>query len=336
MIRVFNRYAELLTGITQAEAYDRLLSEIFPDINLGYERGEAAYRAPGGNTLIIGFNAVPFTDVNDEIIGVIIIFQDLTRIKRMEEALKRADRLAAMGELSARIAHEIRNPLASISGSVQLIAQGEGVNSQDRKLLEIVIRETDRLNGLIRDFLAYARPGQPAKGRVSLHQMFSDLIVLMAGDPRFIGVTIENGCPRHLMVNGDHDQLQQVFWNLLVNAAEAMPEGGAIHILVELISSSDSGMQLGDVVRIEIRDTGRGMTSEEIHKVFEPFFTTKPGGTGLGLATVYRIIESHDGTIFVDSCVGKGTTFTMLMPSREGINHSEETCRPKSLSSTMN
>ncbi len=335
-IRVFNHYAEQVTGLTQSEAYDRPLNEIFTSINLGFERGETEYRSPGGNILIIGYNSVPFTDVNDAIVGMIINFQDLTRIKRMEEALKRADRLAAIGELSARIAHEIRNPLASISGSVELIAQGGGGTAQERKLLEIVVRETDRLNGLIRDFLAYARPSQPVKIHVRLHQLLSELIALMGSDPRFTGVFISADCPRQLFVSVDQNQLQQVFWNLLVNAADAMPGGGDIHIKVDLISSADAGMDLGRVVRMKISDTGRGMTNDEMHKVFEPFFTTKSGGTGLGLATVYRIIESHNGTIFVDSSVGRGTIFTILLPSNDNGNLSEETCRQKSLLSTMN
>ncbi len=337
-IRVFNPYAEQLTGIKQAEAYNKAINDIFPNIDIGYERGEAEFRTPSGNILSIGFNAVPFTDVHDEVIGVIINFQDMTRIRRMEDALKRADRLAAIGELSARIAHEIRNPLASISGSVQLFAQGEGVTPQDRKLLEIVLRETDRLNGLLKDFLAYARPTQPAKVSVPLHQLLSDLIPLLESDPRFVGLLITNDCPRQLVVNADHDQLRQVFWNLLLNAAEAMPEdgGGEVYVKAELISGAETGLQRGNIVRIEIRDTGRGMSGNEVHKVFEPFFTTKQGGTGLGLATVYRIIESHSGAIFVDSRAGRGTTFTILLPEHENVQLCEETCRQKSLLSTMN
>lgn len=335
-IRVFNSYAEQLTGITQSEAYDKSLNDIFPDINIGYERGEMEFRTHSGKVLVLGFNAVPLTDLHDEVIGIIINFQDMTRIKRMEEALKKSDRLAAVGELSARIAHEIRNPLASISGSVQLISQGKSVSVQDRKLLDIVLRETDRLNGLIRDFLAYARPARPAKVSVRLHQLLSDLTALLRTDPRFENVDVFNDCPQQLILNADHDQLRQVFWNLLVNSAEAMPSGGAVQIKVELVSSADAGMELGNVVKMEIRDTGRGMSGDEVHNVFEPFFTTKSGGTGLGLATVYRIIESHNGAIFVDSSVGAGTTFTILLPDRDNTQLCEETCRQKSLLSTMN
>jgi len=317
MVRVFNHYGEQLAGLSQDEAYDRHVSAIFPQISSllsESDKGEIEYSSPDGNILILGIHTAPLTDVHDTIVGTIINFHDLTRIKRMEEALKRADRLAAIGELAARIAHEIRNPLASISGSVQLIAQGDGVTLQDRRLLDIVLRETERLNELIRDFLEYARPRHPEKESVPFHRFLSDLLSLMESDPRFKGISVHNDFNSNLDVVVDRDQMRQVFWNLLVNASESMPAGGTILIRAELINSDETGMSWGDVVRIEVTDSGAGMTRDERNKVFEPFFTTKPGGTGLGLATVYRIVDSHGGTIFVDSAVNKGTTFTILLP----------------------
>jgi two-component system sensor histidine kinase PilS (NtrC family) len=260
-----------------------------------------------------GFKSVPFTDKEGNPVGVIIDFQDLTQLLRMKAELKKADRLAAIGELSARIAHEIRNPLASISGSVQLIAQAGRIDVADKKLLDIVTRETDRLNRLIRDFLAYARPSQPAKLPVLLRQLILDLSSLLLTDPRFSNVTLCNNCPEMLIFTGDPEQLQQVFWNLFINAAEAMPQGGTITIDAAF-SRSNNKPNSEESVRIVVADNGAGMSARDVEKVFEPFFTTKPDGTGLGLATVYRIIESHGGTITVDSVHKAGTTFTIFLP----------------------
>jgi len=266
--------------------------------------------------MIFGFKSVPFTDKEGNPFGVIINFKDLTQMKRMEQQLIRADRLAAIGELSARIAHEIRNPLASISGSVQLIAQGDRIEAADRKLLDIVMRETDRLNELINDFLNYARPSEPMKIPVLLKQLIQDMASLLAADPRFNNVTIRNNCLEQLTLPVDRDQMRQVFLNLFLNAAEAMPSGGTIKIDARMGENVEDGITSGEKVKIVVADNGSGMTGDDVKKVFEPFFTTKSGGTGLGLATVYRIIESHGGTILVDSAIEAGTTFTMFLPAK--------------------
>jgi two-component system sensor histidine kinase PilS (NtrC family) len=321
-IRVFNRYLSELTGITQEEAYDSLLTEVIsclpaPEVDRPLmQKGEVEYLGPHGNKMILEYKTVPLFDRLLKRTGVIVALQNVTRMKRMEAKLKKADRLAAIGELSARIAHEIRNPLASISGSVQLIAQGKRVDVNDRKLLEIVLRETDRLNELISDFLDYARPTPPLKMPILLKQFLADLAALLLTDPRFENVVFYNDYPDDLTIYADRDQFQQVFWNLLVNAAEAMPCGGSIRVGAENLSEEDMGIFLGDVVKISVSDDGNGMDSEEVKMVFEPFFTTKQGGTGLGLATVYRIIEAHSGIIQVESTSVAGTVFTIYLPNK--------------------
>ena len=320
-IRVFNRYAAELTGITQEDAYDRPLPEIMTGFNSFVDKihsfceGEIEYHSNRAGRMIFGFKSVPFTDKEGNPFGVIINFKDLTQMKRMEEELIRADRLAAIGELSARMAHEIRNPLASISGSVQLIAQGDRIDAADKKLLDIVMRETDRLNELINEFLDYARPSVPMKIPVLLKQLILDMASLLAADPRFNNVTIQNNCLEQLTLPVDRDQIRQVFWNLFLNAAEAMPRGGTIKIDATMGKNVEDGIGSGEKVKIVVADNGSGMTGDDVKKVFEPFFTTKSGGTGLGLATVYRIIESHGGTILVDSAIDAGTTFTMFLPA---------------------
>ncbi|ABQ26853.1 two-component system sensor histidine kinase NtrB [Geotalea uraniireducens] len=319
-IRAFNRYAEELTGVSQRDAYDRPVTDLIPGFSafgddiFSLQRQEVEYETPDGNRMIFGFKSVPFTDMEGNRLGAIIDFQDLTVLKRMEEKLKKADRLAAIGELSARIAHEIRNPLASVSGSVQLIAQGGGIAAGDKKLLDIVQRETERLNALITDFLAYARPRRPVKVTMNLKGFMGNLVALLATDSRFERVKILNDCPDDLSVEVDRDQFQQVFWNLLMNAAEAMPAGGTVSIKASAAHKRRHLKGPGGEVRIAVTDNGAGMVPEDVNRIFEPFFTTKTGGTGLGLATVYRIIEAHDGMIAVDSSIGKGTTFTIYLP----------------------
>lgn len=319
-VRVLNRYAAELTGISQEEAYDRPLLEVidgfqhFADRIMTFCRGELEYRSATGARQIFGFKSVPFTDKDGNPAGVIIDFQDLTQLKKMAAELKKVDRLAAIGELSARIAHEIRNPLASISGSVQLLSQGERIDVADRKLLDIILRETERLNGLIRDFLAYARPSPPLKFSLVVKKLVQELSLLLQRDPRFSDIAICNNCPETLAMTVDRDQLLQVLWNLFLNAAEAMAPGGVITVDAMMTQAHADGRGGGDQVEIRVTDNGKGMTKSEVQKVFEPFFTTKPYGTGLGLATVYRIIESHGGTIRVDSACGVGTTFTICLP----------------------
>ncbi len=319
-IRVFNRYAEQLTGLTQQNSYDQLLVDVIPGLAHYAEelvhgcRGEFAYRSAKGE-MLLAFKSVPFTDRDGTKLGFIIDFHDLTQIRQMEAELKKADRLAAIGELSARIAHEIRNPLAAISGSVQLIAQGEQVAEKDRKLLAIVMRETVRLNDLIRDFLAYARPVAPQKISIMLGQLLDDLSTMLDSDPLFARVVIRNQVQGNISVMFDLDQCKQVFLNLLMNAAEATPAEGEIRIAAELINNNSArSPAAGDVVKITVTDNGAGMPSENINRIFEPFFTTKQGGSGLGLATVYRIVEANGGVILVDSGVGIGTTFTIYVP----------------------
>lgn len=318
-IRAFNRYAQQLTGVSQADAYDRPLTEILPGFGpfmgrIGnIAREEMVHRRGAGEEMTLGFKSVTFTDKDGIPVGVIIDFQDLTQLIKMKAELARADRLAAIGELSARIAHEIRNPLAAISGSVQLIANGGNIDAGDRRLMDIIVRETERLNKLIKDFLDYARPTQPSKARADLGMLVADIRELMEADRRFEGVNIRNDVPRELEVDVDSDKFRQVLWNLLVNAVEAISGDGMISITAEEIDHCYEFQGAGAVL-ITISDTGSGMDEEELKRVFEPFHTTKTGGTGLGLATVYRVIEAHGGKIRVTSVKGEGTEFTIVLP----------------------
>lgn len=319
-IRVFNPYAEHLTGRSQAEVYDKPINTVFPELSgsieslTGTVRGEFEHVTGDGRRLILGFSVAPFEEADLHSASAIMTFRDITEIRHMEEALKRADRLAALGELSARMAHEIRNPLAAMSGSVQMLAEHGSVGGEDGRLLEIVLRESDRLNKLITEFLAYARPSLPHKVTIELKTLIDDMRLFLLSDSRFVNIEISSRIPPETTIQADFYQINQVFLNLLHNAADAMPEGGTIAIESQLHPGGDGGMRRSPAVLVSVTDSGQGMDAETARHVFEPFWTSKADGTGLGLAISYRIIEAHGGSISVDSPASGGCCFTILLP----------------------
>lgn len=323
LIRVFNPYVERMTGMTQLHAYGRPVKAVFPSLRADgvaleqQMQGEFYYRPPTGAPLTIGYTTMPFRNLKGETVGVIVTLKDLTGFKQMELALKRSDRLAALGELSARMAHEIRNPLAAISGSVQLLSEHGSLRDHESRLLAIVLRESDRLNGLITDFLAYARPTPPRFERFNLYHLVKDLQVLLMADNRFDKISLVLDLSEDLAAWADRGQLQQVLLNVLHNAAEAMPDGGEIKISADLQSGIDDAGRAFSLLCLKIMDQGCGMDEATCQHLFEPFWTTKPAGTGLGLATVYRIVEGHGGMVQADPRDGGGTVMTLLLPMME-------------------
>lgn len=319
-IRVFNRTASELTGFAQVEAYDKQLQEIFPEAvsfsNLlsCSHKEEIIFKDKFGKRSIFAIKSAPFTDKEGNRTGAVIDFQDVTRIREMESQLKRADRLAAIGELSARIAHEVRNPLASISGSVQLISQSDAIQKQDKKLIEIVIRETERLDKLLQDFLQYARPKPPERNWFSLNQLIQELTQLLRGDRRFTRIDLDCSIQDNMSIFADHDQIRQVILNLLLNAAEASPEGGSVKLECKFIDHKLFNNSTDCNLELSVSDCGNGISENNLKHIFEPFFTTKSGGSGLGLATVYRIIEAHGGSITVENRSSGGSFFRFNLP----------------------
>lgn len=255
--------------------------------------------------MTLGYRIDPFNDSNGMLAGYIVNFRDTTDIRRMETALKKADRLAALGELSARMAHEIRNPLAALCGSVQLLSSAADIQEYDARLLAIVTREAERLDALISEFLMYARPATPHPERIPLHPYIDEEFIFLAHDPRFTNITLQNLIPRSAEVRADPNQLRQVIINLMQNAAEAMPEGGDIRI--ESVVTSEAAI-------ISITDNGAGIGEDAVHHIFEPFWTTKPAGSGLGLSISYRIIEAHGGGLAVESPPAGGCRFVITLP----------------------
>ncbi len=320
-IRVFNPYAEELVGLSQSDVYDRKLESVFPqlggDLNPGQESNgsEFEYQTSDGLKMILGYRAASFNDSKGEHAGYIINFKDITALRRMEVALKKADRLAAVGELSARMAHEIRNPLASLCGSVQMLASQVNIDESDQRLMAIITREADRLNSLITDFLEYARPNQPKIERITLHELIEDTCVLLSGDPRFETIQITNLVPVHTEIQVDANQLRQVFINLFYNSADSMTDSGCIKIESKILLRGSDGYHKMPALQIYFTDNGTGVPEETARHLFEPFWTTKPNGTGLGLAISYRIIEAHGGTITAESPDEGGCRFVIILPA---------------------
>ena len=239
--------------------------------------------------------------------GFVYAFDDLTEIRRLEREVRVQDRLAAVGRLAAAIAHEIRNPLTSIAGSVSMLSGVPEMNEEHRRLLDIVTRESHRLNSIITDFLAYSRTKQYRFDKVDLIQLVDDTLVLM--DHRMTaektGIRIERRfAAPSAQVLADGDKIKQVFWNFCENAVRAMKDGGTLTVAIDSV---------GDDWQVGFTDTGSGMTPQQIEKIFEPFQSNFEGGTGLGLALVYQIVQAHEGKVWARSKPGQGTTFVLRL-----------------------
>lgn len=313
-IRVFNPYAEAVTGLSQSDAYDTSIESVFPQLSgMLVQRSDPSneefeYQALNGTLMTLGYRVAPFNDSKGGLAGYIVNFRDITALRQMEAALKKADRLAALGELSARMAHEIRNPLAALCGSVQLLTSAPDIQKHDARLLAIVVREAERLEALISEFLMYARPAQPQLELIRLHSYLDETLLFLAHDPRFERISLQNFVPDSIEVTIDPHQFNQVIINILQNAVDAMPNGGEVRID---FSDAPSGHI------IKITDTGSGITENAIKHLFEPFWTSKPSGTGLGLAICYRIVEAHGGTLSAESPSDGGCRFIITLPVHE-------------------
>jgi len=308
-IGVFNRGAEKITGQLLREIYGSDVREIFPGIEV-YDgafvlqaRGEGWISRPDGQTRVVGFATSPIVSQGGGTGDLLVTFQDLTRLKEAEAQMRRNERLAAVGQLAAGLAHEIRNPLASISGSVQLLLEGGGLSEEDRRLMRIVVKEADRLNLLLSDFLRFARPAPPVLASCDLGELFGEIEAFVKTDPRFFRITIQREASGDGHLTCDRAQLRQAVLNLLINAAEAMPDGGDIWLEINPGAGT-----------LAIEDSGPGIPPELQDRIFNPFFTTKEGGTGLGLATVHTIVEAHGGSIQLLTGRAGGGRFVLHLP----------------------
>ncbi len=255
-------------------------------------------------------------------LGYVYAMDDLTEIRRLEREVRMQDRLAAVGRLAAAIAHEIRNPLTSIAGSVSMLSGIPEMSEEHRHLLEIVTRESQRLNGIITDFLAYSRSKKYHFDKVDLVLLLEDTLTLMRHrmTAENTGIAIESRfAVSEAWVIADGDKIKQVFWNIAENAVRAMRDGGTLKVGIE---------RLGDDWQVSFADTGTGMTPQQTEKIFEPFQSSFEGGTGLGLAVVYQIVQAHEGKVWARSKPGQGTTFVLRLRRLDAERLDAATARP--------
>jgi two-component system sensor histidine kinase PilS (NtrC family) len=289
--------------------------------NRDHRRREIIIKKPDGKEIPLGLSHAYLYDESGQRRGAIVVFQDLSEYKEMEWELRRLDRLAAIGEFSAHLAHEIRNPLTAIRGSIEML-KGLTKDEEAKSLMSLVLEESDKLNRIVTDFLRFARIPSPSKEKVDMVKILSRIerkIRAHIPEDKEIEIIEEFDIPS-LSVKVDEGQIEQVIFNLLTNAVDAIEKRGKIFI--RLKSPGSMWMKLnGEVVKvpedriaIQIQDTGSGIPQDVLKKIFEPFFTTKKGGTGLGLSVVQRIVSNHGGEIKVESKENGGTLFTIYIP----------------------
>jgi len=277
------------------------------------ERREGRQRADleverGDRSIPIGYSLACLADAGGQVIGTAVVFQDLSEWRALQEELRLKDRMAAVGELSAGLAHELGNPLAAMAGSVQLLSASHPEDDSQRRLLDIILRESQRLDRTIKGFLRFARPRERSVSRFDIAALAEEHCALLrnsdeASERHEIAVDLD---PPHAQIQGDRDQISQILWNLSRNALRAMPEGGRLVI---------RGRLDGDAYALEIEDSGRGMTEAQRQRLFQPFRSFFDAGTGIGMAIVYRIVQEHRGRIDVDSAPGRGTTIRVRLPT---------------------
>ncbi len=322
----FNHAAELITG-HQAQAVighdvvevlrlpETLRQLVARDLEgAGSQREDYLYPAADGRTLQIGI-AVAHLMTPGGKLGFLFTFQDITEMKRLEREARLRQRLAAVGEMAAGIAHEIRNPLASMSGSLQVLREELALNEDQAQLMDIVLRESQRLNDTIRNFLTYARPQQPTVTRLDLGKVVADTVRLLRHSTEVQASHVIDGeVPASpVWFDADEGQVRQILWNLATNGLRAMPDGGRLRLSVAAATPPASGPLQRPGATLQVEDEGVGIPPEELDGIFQPFHGTFARGNGLGLAIVHRIVTDYDGEIQVRSAVGKGTTVTVTL-----------------------
>lgn len=327
LVTSFNRRAEEIMGCTESEVRDCLWWEVFGWPASISEKALQPSNLPGrieemgrrkdGSRLILGMSLSPLHQRGVRT-GLVGVFQDLTPLKKMEEEVRRKQWLATIGEMSAGMAHEVRNPLAALSGAIQVLRKDLRPADANRSLLDLVLRETERLNGIVNGFLQYARPRPLNLKPCHVSEFVGETIRMLEQTPPYDTTIrfVRRLAAQSVTTMLDPDQMRQVCWNLGLNACQAMPQGGTLTVTTRPAGTS-VGERGGQGVEIVFEDTGCGIPEDHIRKIFYPFFTTKEGGTGLGLSVVHRIMDAHEGEVHVDSAPGQGTRVRLLLPIRD-------------------
>jgi two-component system sensor histidine kinase PilS (NtrC family) len=323
-IKSFNRAAEQISGFTFAVVENRNIVEVFPcfaqvqekvrgsdDKHSSKDRYNMEFTRDKNNKLILSCLVSTLKDSTGKRIGDIVIFQDITSLIEMEEALEKSKRLAIIGEMAAGLAHEMRNPLASLSGSIQILKRDLQLSEVDEKLMQIVLRGKDQLDHVIKDFLLLARPAPGDRETVLIKDIIEGVIESIQYLPDWNNdIRVRFELSDNLCIYANRAEIREVVWNLVINAVQSMPEGGELSVETRKIYDGANGESL----EIQVSDTGYGIDDKYLDRIFEPFFTTKERGTGLGLAIVNRIIEAYKGKILIRRSIEKGTVCTVSLP----------------------
>lgn len=313
-IQHMNLAAERMLGVEFVAVRGKALASVMPTLGRAVgagrsrfelEVGEGGEREPRWVLVTVS----PFLSQAGDAVGRIVVLEDISILKRMQARMKADERLATIGKLAAVVAHEIRNPLAAISASSQMLAMSPDLANDNRVALDIIVREADRLNLWITDLLEYARPRKGEVLSADLAELLGQIVDLLRNDPATAGVEVSQELARGLVIRGDVQRLHRVFMNLAKNGIEALEGEG--HLRISSWADWENGRR---VAVVSVADNGPGIAGEDIGRVFDVFFTTKPGGSGLGLATVVQIVEEHGGRVTVESTPGVRTEFRVVLP----------------------
>ncbi|MFP3871017.1 MAG: two-component system sensor histidine kinase NtrB [Syntrophobacteria bacterium] len=324
-----NRALEEIVGAQAAAVIRRPMKELFAQEDPLYrllkdsiqegarpQESDLEYTSKTGRILALRVTTFPLKDEFGERVGGILLVKDMTEMRKMEERIQRASRLAALGQLTQRLVHEIRNPVSAMDINLQLLQERlelRGGDPEFDRYVGIMSTEIRRLDEVLHNAQLFAQPQPPTLETVDLHQIIRQIIYLLQEEAARNGVEITEDLQAEAhLVRADADQLKQVFINLFKNSFEAMPEGGKL----EVISRNGSD---GKVIGVELVDSGRGIPMADLQRIFDPYFTTKKKGTGLGLSIVHNIVTQHGGSIDVSSWLGEGTIFSIVLPLEQGV-----------------
>jgi len=320
-VTLMNAPGQKVLERTASSVYGRPIADLFvdqlPNLDSTAAQCEVRGLTPSGKEKTFAVNVTALIVPDQGTIGYVYTFEDRTELRRLENEIRMRDRLAAVGRLAAGIAHEIRNPLASIAGSINVLSEVTPFNEEQKTLVNIITRESTRLNNIISDFLVYSREKSFKFSRMDLVPLLEDALVLLSNRSQTKELTIvrDYALPQAFAAV-DADRIKQVFWNLLENAVRAMQGKGTITVSVRAA---------GDFLRVGVRDTGPGIPPNLTEKIFEPFQSRFEGGTGLGLAIVYQIVQAHGAKIFVQSKLGSGAEFILeILHARAAAPEPEE------------
>ncbi|MDQ3033326.1 MAG: ATP-binding protein [Myxococcota bacterium] len=308
-VRTINRAGSRILGARAEELVGTPLSDILPRASAvdSRERGEAVAARTDGTEFPVGFTRSPLLGPGGDLRGSLVLFQDLTEITQLRDKAEKAERLAVLGRLAAGLAHEIRNPLGSISGSVELVREAESLSDEDKGLLGMVIKEVERLNELVTTMLEVGRPAQPERAEVDVRSLAAEVAMVARRGPSAaagVEVRLDPG-DDEVRSHADPAQIRQVLWNLVKNAVQFSARGGVVTVRVRMIEGAPA---------VEVEDRGKGIAEEDRDHLFDMFFTKRHHGVGLGLALVKQIVDAHGGRIELESREGEGSLFRVILP----------------------